>query len=161
MYFWAMKITAPQIRTNADGKQEVLDPVRKKYVALTPEESVRQGFIIHLQKALNVPLGCIGVERGIKIYNQPFRIDLQVFGIHGSALWLIECKRREQALDAGVMEQISRYQLSEEFESVRFLTITNGVSFYCWEREMLGLPWTLRETLPSWQNLLEISRTIC
>lgn len=150
-----MKIPFPPIRTTADGKQQVLDPIRRKFVALTPEETVRQMFILHLHHALQIPLGCIGVENGVKVYGQPFRVDLQVFGRHGSALWLIECKRREQVLDEGVMEQIGRYQLSESFESVRFLTITNGVSFYCWQRVEDERRWVLRDTLPSWDMLLE------
>ncbi|MDE6105904.1 MAG: type I restriction enzyme HsdR N-terminal domain-containing protein [Bacteroidales bacterium] len=141
------------IRTRADGKREVFDPVRKKYVALTPEEEVRQALVWHLHKTLRIPLGRIGVETGIRVYGLPFRVDLQVFDAHGNAVWLIECKRREQALNAAVLEQIGRYRLSEAFKDVRFLTVTNGAAFYCWERAASDGAWTLRDTLPDGEVL--------
>lgn len=143
------------IRMRADGKREVFDPVRKKYVALTPEEEVRQALIWHLYKTLRIPLGRIGVENGIKVYGLPFRVDLQVFDARGEAVWLIECKRREQALTAEVLEQISRYRLSEAFKAVRFLTVTNGLAFYCWQRAAAGEVWTLCDRLPEAESLME------
>lgn len=141
------------IRMRADGKREVFDPVRKKYVALTPEEEVRQALVWHLHKTLRIPLGRIGVETGIRVYGLPFRVDMQVFDAQGKAVWLIECKRREQALDAAVLEQIGRYRLSEAFKDVRFLTVTNGTAFYCWERTACGEAWTLRDSLPDGEAL--------
>lgn len=141
------------IRERADGKREVFDPVRKKYVALTPEEEVRQALLWHVHKARAVPLGCIGVENGISVYGLPFRVDLQIFNRQGNAVWLIECKRREIALNQSVMEQIGRYRLSEAFRDVRFLTVTNGLNYYCWERPETGEDWRLRATLPHWEEL--------
>ena len=34
-----------KLQTGADGVERVWDPLRKKYVALTPEEWVRQHFV--------------------------------------------------------------------------------------------------------------------
>ncbi len=143
------------IRMRSDGKYEVFDPIRKKYVALTPEEEVRQALIWHLHKTLRIPLGRIGVENGIKVYGLPFRVDLQVFDARGEAVWLIECKRREQALTATVLEQIGRYRLSEAFKAVRFMTVTNGTAFYCWRRDEAGAVWTFCDRLPDAESLMK------
>jgi len=44
------------VRKNAQGKLEILDRVRKKYVACTDEEKVRQMTILYLTETLNVPM---------------------------------------------------------------------------------------------------------
>ena len=41
-----------QVREN-EGRREVLDPVRRRWVALTPEEEVRQQTILMLHRQSN------------------------------------------------------------------------------------------------------------
>ena len=45
-----------------DGNRSY-DPIRKKYVALTPEERGRQQSLKFMLQRLKVPAGKIGVER--------------------------------------------------------------------------------------------------
>ena len=51
-----------------DGKPTIFDPVRKKYVVLTPEEWVRQHVIQFLVTGKKVPVSLIRVESEIRLY---------------------------------------------------------------------------------------------
>lgn len=77
-----------------DGNR-IYDPIRKKYVALTPEERVRQQTLKFMLQRLKVPAGKIGVERSLgslgDIGNRK-RIDICVFGLNDEILAVIECK---------------------------------------------------------------------
>ena len=42
---------------NRDGCEMILDPLRQKYVVLTPEEWVRQNFVRYLIEGLGLPAG--------------------------------------------------------------------------------------------------------
>ncbi|MBK7690388.1 MAG: type I restriction enzyme HsdR N-terminal domain-containing protein [Bacteroidetes bacterium] len=47
----------------SNGKERVYDPIRKKYVALTPEEWVRQHFLLHIIQVKKYPVSLISVEK--------------------------------------------------------------------------------------------------
>ena len=59
-----------------DGKTLVFDPLRRKYVKLTPEEEVRQKALYLLVEHLKVPSGLIAVEYSVKV-NGPLIIGSQ------------------------------------------------------------------------------------
>ena len=48
--------------TGKDGNEMILDPLRRKYVKLTPEEWVRQNFVQYLINEGKYPPGLIGIE---------------------------------------------------------------------------------------------------
>ena len=79
-----------KVQLRPDGKKEVFDPIRKKYVLLTPEEEVRQFVIGFLQMQCGVPAGHIAVETGLKLYNKQFRTDLKVSDRPGKTVMIIE-----------------------------------------------------------------------
>ena len=54
---------------NGSTGLEVFDPIRKKYVLLTPEEWVRQHLIQYLKESLAYPAGRTEVERKV-VYEQ-------------------------------------------------------------------------------------------
>ncbi|MEG1498052.1 MAG: type I restriction enzyme HsdR N-terminal domain-containing protein [Bacteroidales bacterium] len=143
------------VRVNMAGKKEVFDPVRKKYVVLTPEEEVRQYFIAFLQEQCLVPLGSISVERDLKLYKRSFRTDIKVYNKKGQGVMLVECKRPSVKLDDTVKVQISKYHLAGK---ERYLVITNGMEFLAWEVEEKkegeeGQKTKALEKIPVWEEL--------
>ena len=68
-----------KIRENG-SQQEVLDPVRQKWVTLTPEERVRQIFILYLLNVKGFPLSHLSVEHAVTVNGMTQRYDLVVFG---------------------------------------------------------------------------------
>ena len=56
-----------------NGKLFIFDDARKRFVALTPEEWVRQNCLHFLRDHKKFPIGLMAVEKGIKINNQNLR----------------------------------------------------------------------------------------
>ena len=104
-------------------KRTIWDPLRKKNVALTPEENVRQWFIGILSGHMQVPAYMMMSEIGFKLGNKQFRADIIVYDRSTSPLMVVECKRPEVDLTAQVLDQTIRYNMVLD---VRYIVITNG-----------------------------------
>ena len=62
-----------------NGHREVFDIVRNRFVALTPEEWVRQHFILYLHQQLLYPLELMQVEGSISLNGMSKRCDIVVY----------------------------------------------------------------------------------
>ena len=103
--------------------EQVWDPLRKKLVALTPEEKVRQWFIGVLRDSAQVPVHMMMSEVALKFGDKPYRADILVYGRDTAPLMVVECKREDIQLDREVLEQALRYNLAL---GVKYIIITNG-----------------------------------
>jgi len=115
------------VRKNAQGKLEILDRIRKKYVACTDEEKTRQMTILYLNETLNVPLSSIAVETEIKVNNLSKRTDLIVSNSQAKPALIVECKAPSVKITQDVFDQIARYNLALQ---VNYLMVTNGIEQY-------------------------------
>lgn len=112
--------------------EQYYDPLRKKNVAATPEERVRQWFIRELLDTAKVPAHLMMSEAGFRFGDKQYRADVLVYGRDGQPLAVVECKRPDVTIDAGVAEQAMRYNA---VLSVRFIFLTNGNSTFAFRRE--------------------------
>ena len=105
------------------------DPIRRKWVALTPEEWVRQHLINHLLHDKGCPPGLIAVERGLSLNGRSKRADVVVFATAAGAppLLLVECKAPGVRIDRPAFEQAARYNLVFQ---VPYLLVSNGLVHY-------------------------------
>ena len=127
--FPALNFPSFEIRTKAEGKRMLIfDSIRKKYVALTPEEWVRQHLIHYLVKDKDYPAMLISVEMPLKYARMDKRSDVLVNDRNGQPLMLVECKAPEVAITQKVFEQIAVYNLTIQAPC---LMITNGLQHYC------------------------------
>jgi hypothetical protein len=117
----------PRVRDMEKGR-EIFDPIRKKYVALTPEEWVRQQLVHFLITEQHVPLSLIGVEVTVPFNRRSFRADVVVYGRYGQPLLLAECKAGEVKITSRTFMQIAGYNLTLH---VPWLIVSNGVQLYC------------------------------
>ena len=101
----------------------VFDPLRRKEVALTPEEEVRQWCIKVLSTELGVPMHMMMSEAGFRLGDKQLRADILVYDRQAGPLAVVECKRPEVALDREVLDQAVRYNM---VLNVRYMIITNG-----------------------------------
>ncbi len=116
-----------KLRHDADGPR-VFDPVRRKWVALTPEEWVRQHFMNHLVHDKGCPPSLIAVEKSLVLNELSKRADLVVHAPDGRAVALVECKAPNVPITQAVFEQAARYNVVFK---VRWLLVTNGHKHYC------------------------------
>ncbi|MBR4977659.1 MAG: type I restriction enzyme HsdR N-terminal domain-containing protein [Bacteroidales bacterium] len=116
--------------------QTIFDPLRKKEVALTPEERVRQWMIGVLSQELEVPLHMMMSEAGFKLGEKQFRADILIYDRKAAPLAVVECKRPEVELTPEVLDQVIRYNM---VLSVTYMFITNGTrTLICRRRELDG-----------------------
>ena len=103
----------------------IWDPLRRKKVALTPEERVRQWLIGVLREGAGVPVHQMmsEVELHFGSGDKVWRADILIYGRGGEPLAVVECKRPEVALTPAVLEQALRYNCVLD---VRCIIISNG-----------------------------------
>ena len=106
---------------------EIFDPLRKKNVALTPEEEVRQGVIRTLARSHGVPMTMMASEQGFTWNGLQYRADVLVYGRDAQPLMLVECKAPSVRLSSAVIDQVLRYTRALK---VKYIMITNGKSSY-------------------------------
>lgn len=104
-------------------KTTIWDPLRKKEVALTPEERVRQWCIGVMSAQMEVPLHMMMSEAGFRLGEKQLRADIIVFDRNARPLMVVECKRPEVELTREVLDQAIRYNT---VLNVRYIMITNG-----------------------------------
>jgi hypothetical protein len=108
---------------NNTGTEQVFDPIRKKWVAFTEEEKVRQFFILQLINELNIPVSHISVERKITLNGLAKRYDIVVY--KDAKPWMVvECKAPHIPLTQEVLDQAGRYNQTLKAE---IIGVTNGV----------------------------------
>ncbi len=106
----------------ADNRK-IWDPLRKKEVALTPEEEVRQWCIRILAERVKVPMHLMISEAGFKLGEKQFRADILVYDRKAQPLMVVECKRPSVELTREVLDQAIRYNMALD---VKYMMITNG-----------------------------------
>lgn len=110
-----------------DGRTEVFDPIRKKWLVLTPEERVRQQLILFLLNIKKIPISHLSVEKAITVNGMTKRYDLVVFGADMKPQMVIECKAPEVEITQAVIEQAGRYNKTLR---APILGVTNGSTHY-------------------------------
>jgi type I site-specific restriction-modification system R (restriction) subunit len=132
-----------------NGQQKVFDIVRKKYVALTPEEKVRQLLIHYLIQEKNYPKNLLVLEHEFRLNGLSKRADIVVMNTEGIPLMLIETKAPDVHVTQKAIDQIVSYNLHYK---VKFLLITNGSEFLMYRLQgdrVIQLP-----EIPSYNELL-------
>ena len=133
------------------GECTIWDPLRKKDVAHTPEEDVRQWFIVQLQRLMGVPGHMMMSEVGFSLGRKKLRADIVVYGRDASPVAVVECKRPDVALDRDVLDQAVRYNM---VLNVRYIFITNGKSTFVCRRKAVEDPcYEFVGTLPSYDEM--------
>jgi hypothetical protein len=113
---------AIETRSDARGRAVVLDPIRRRWVRLTPEEGVRQELLRQLI-ALGYPAGLMAVERPFRYLERSWRADIVAYDRERRPLLLAECKAPGVPLGQGVLDQLARYNVVVRAE---VLVLTNG-----------------------------------
>lgn len=98
-----------------NGKGCYLDPVRKKLIYITPEETVRQRVVAYLTNVLKVPADMLIVESHLAHYklNSKRRADIVIHAIDEEGLLfpiaIVECKAPGVGLGESVGNQLCDY----------------------------------------------------
>lgn len=133
-----------------DGKQQVFDVLRRRFVALTPEEWVRQQFVHFLIRHKGYPAECIGNEVSITLGATKKRCDTVIYGSHAEPLMVIEYKSPSVEITQKVFEQICRYNIKMRVE---WLIVSNGLQHYCTRIDYENGTYQFVEDIPSFPSI--------
>lgn len=113
---------------NENGKRYIFCNIRNKYLVITPEEIVRQLFLLYLTKVKLYPKNKIAVEKQLTINGRKKRFDILILNKEIEPEVLIECKAPNVPITQAVFNQIAQYNMSLKTD---LLIVTNGESTYC------------------------------
>lgn len=95
--------------SDPQGRLMLWDEVRRKFVAATPEEFVRQQAVAYLNRNKAYPLSLMRSEAGIRIHGRSKRFDLIACNSQAEVLLLLECKAPGIALNEQAFLQMANY----------------------------------------------------
>ena len=135
---------------DTEERREVLDIVRQRWVALTPEEWVRQQVIHRLHHTLGYPLDLMQVEGAITLNGMTRRCDIVVYNSEVRPVMIVECKKESVALTQKVVDQACRYNLVLQ---VPYLLLTNGRQELCCRVDLEEKRLEALENVPEWHKI--------
>lgn len=135
-----------------EGKRMIFDPVRNKFVALTPEEWVRQHFVQYLISEKGFPKERIGNEIAVKLNHTSKRCDTVVYNRFLAPLMIVEYKAPTVTISSAVFGQIARYNMVLQ---VKYLIVSNGLSHFCCKIDYETQSYAFLQTIPGYKELEE------
>lgn len=106
-------------------RDKIFDIIRRRYVAFTPEEEVRQNTIQILINDFSYPKTRFSVEGQINVGNTIRRYDIVVMNKDRKPFMLIECKAKDVKLDENVISQATSYNITL---NAPYVLITNNLT---------------------------------
>ena len=126
-----MQLNLPPFDMKLSGTRErmkVFDILRRRYVALTPEEWVRQHFVNYLINHLGYPAPLLANEVQLTVGEKHLRADTVLFSRDMRPRMIVEYKAPSVAITPDVFNQIAVYNT---LLHVDYLVVSNGVEHYC------------------------------
>ena len=136
---------------NDKGHQSIFDVLRRKYVALTPEEWVRQHFLHFLIEHKGYPKALMANEIQLAIGNKKLRCDSVLYDRTLKPRMIIEYKAPTVSITQKVFDQITIYNM---LLHVDYLVVSNGIKHYCCRMDYANQKYLFLEDIPDYQNLL-------
>ena len=133
-----------------NGKNVIFDPLRQKYVALTPEEWVRQHFVHLLTDFKGFPKGLLANEIQLDLNGTKKRCDTVLFNKDLSARMIVEYKAPNIEITQAVFDQITRYNMVLKVE---YLIVSNGMRHYCCKIDYNTMQYTFLPDIPAYTEL--------
>lgn len=136
-----------------DGKVQIYDVLRKRFVALTPEEWVRQHFVHFLINNKGYSSTYMANEVPIKLNGMSRRCDSVVYRqgvIPLEPLMIIEYKEPNVQITSQVVNQIYRYNTVLH---VKYLVISNGIQHFCIAMDYEKEEYTFLQDIPPYDKL--------
>lgn len=149
-----LKLNLPLFDINVkkvNGRASVFDPIRRKFVTLTPEEWVRQHFVNFLLTEKGYPQTLIANEIQINLNGQKKRCDSVIYNRELSPVMIIEYKAPDVNITQTVFDQIVRYNIVLK---VKYLIVSNGLNHYCCQMDYQKQTYEYLSEIPSYANLL-------
>lgn len=130
---------------------QIFDILRKKYIALTPEEWVRQHFVHFLVEHKGYPAALMANEIQLKVGEKTLRADSVLYSRDLKPRMIIEYKAPHIPITQKVFDQISIYNM---LLHVDYLVVSNGLQHYICKMDYNDKKYLFLEDIPDYEELL-------
>ena len=131
-------------------KRQIFDFLRRKWVALTPEEWVRQHFTHYLTERKGYPKTLLANEVELRIGEKHLRCDTLLYNKELRPRMIIEYKAPTIQIQQKTFDQISVYNL---LLKVDYLVVSNGLQHYCCKMDYEGHSYQFLEDIPDYESI--------
>ena len=133
------------------AQPQIFDILRKKYIALTPEEWVRQHFVHFLVEHKGYPAALMANEIQLKVGEKTLRADSVLYSRDLKPRMIIEYKAPHIPITQKVFDQISIYNM---LLHVDYLVVSNGLQHYICKMDYKKKKYLFLEDIPDYEELL-------
>ena len=149
-----IRLNLPSFKIKLSGtiqKPMIYDILRRKHVALTPEEWVRQHFIHYMIECKSYPASLMANEVSLKYGSKSLRADTVLYNRSLKPIMIMEYKAPDIAITRNVFDQISAYNL---LLHVDYLIMSNGMQHYCCEMDYDRRSYTFLTDIPDYPDII-------
>lgn len=148
---YQLNLPTYDLRLRRTGNRDMIfDVLRRKYVALTPEEWVRQHFVHFLIEHKGYPSALLANEIELRIGEKHLRADTLLYNKELRPHMLIEYKSPTIALTQKVFDQISAYNLLLHAD---YLIVSNGMQHICCRMDYEQNTYHFLEEIPAYSEI--------
>ena len=148
-----LSLNLPEFETKISlnkGKYVIWDVLRRKNVALTPEEWVRQHFIHYLIHHKGYPQSLMANEVQVSLNSTKKRCDTVLYRRDLTARMIIEYKAPDVEITQNVFDQITRYNMVLRAD---YLIVSNGINHYCCKIDYDNRSYSFLDVIPDYDKL--------
>lgn len=133
-----------------EGRLTIFDFLRRRYVALTPEEWVRQHFTHFLVGHKGYPKGLLANEVELTIGDKSLRCDSVLYDRELRPRMIIEYKAPNIKLTQKVFQQIASYNF---LLHVDYLVVSNGMEHHCVKMDYDNQKYLFLDDIPDYEKI--------
>ena len=131
-------------------KTTIFDILRRKYVALTPEEWVRQHFVHFLVEHKGYPATLLANEVKLQVGDKQLRADTVLYDTSLQPRMIMEYKAPTIAIKQQVFNQITVYNM---LLHVDYLVVSNGMEHFCCRMDYEHNTYTFLDDIPTYESI--------
>ena len=140
-----------EISVKRNGERlTIFDFLRRRHVALTPEEWVRQHFVHFLVEHKGYPKGLLANEVVLSVGEKNLRCDSILYDPSLKPRMIVEYKAPSVVVTQKVFQQIATYNL---LLHVDYLVVSNGLTHYCVKMDYDNQKYLFLDDIPDYKNL--------
>ena len=148
----ALNLPPYEVKTrNEEGCTKIFDVLRQRFVALTPEEWVRQHFVNFLLTEHAYSPTLMANEVSLTLNGMSRRCDTVVYDRQLRPRMIIEYKRPTVNITQRVFDQICRYNMVMQ---VDFLIVSNGLQHYCCRMDYEHQTYDFLPDIPTFSDVI-------
>lgn len=153
MELTALNLPRYEVRLRGSQKRpQIFDFLRRRYVALTPEEWVRQHFVHYLAEQLGYPPSLMANEVALQMGEKRLRADTVIYTRTLQPLMIVEYKAPVVKITERVFEQASAYN---RLLRVPYIVVSNGLEHFCCCFNEQDCSYSFLKDIPAFKDIIE------